>query len=90
MTDDEVNEAMTDMDTDGGGDVDWEEFLFWWQEQQNQPPGQSSAFKFADALNANFKKANEANEKRAARRNRKTAASERAAAAGSMNAMRGR
>ena len=29
MTDDEVAEAMEEMDADGGGDVDWEEFLFW-------------------------------------------------------------
>ena len=29
MTDEEVAEAMEEMDADGGGDVDWEEFLFW-------------------------------------------------------------
>ena len=90
MSDDEVAAAMADMDTDGGGDVDWEEFLFWWQDQQNQPPGQSSAFKFADALNSTMSKVSQANDKRAARRNRKSAASEAAQNANSMNAMRGR
>jgi hypothetical protein len=90
MTDEEVQEAMAEMDTDGGGDVDWEEFLFWWQDQQNKPPGQSSAFKFADALNGAFKTANSNNAKRQARRGRKGLAEQAAANANSVNAMRGR
>ena len=90
MTDEEVQAAMDEMDTDGGGDVDWEEFLFWWQDQQNKPPGQSSAFKFADALNGAFKTANANNAKRQARRSRKGLAEQAAANANSVNAMRGR
>ena len=90
MTDEEVQEAMDEMDTDGGGDVDWEEFLFWWQDQQNKPPGQSSAFKFADALNGAFKQATKNNERRQARRGRKGLAEQAAANANSVNAMRGR
>eukprot|EP01046_Picozoa_sp_COSAG06_P000420 COSAG06_NODE_12_length_35417_cov_270.698992_2_plen_176_part_00 len=90
MTDEEVEEAMAEMDSDGGGDVDWEEFLFWWQDQQNKPPGQSSAFKFADALNSAFATANKQNERRQARRGRKGLAQQAAANANSVNAMRGR
>lgn len=90
MTDEEVAAAMAEMDTDGGGDVDWEEFLFWWKDQQSKPPGQSSAFKFADALNGAFKTASKNNAKRQARRGRKGFAEQAAANASSVNAMRGR
>ena len=90
MTDEDVAEAMSEMDTDGGGDVDWEEFLFWWQDQQNKPPGEKSAFKFADALNAEMSKAKGANDRRQNRRKRKGLAEQAAQDAGAVNAMRGR
>ena len=39
LSDTELDECMEQMDDDGGGDVDFEEFLVWWKKSKNEEGG---------------------------------------------------
>lgn len=88
MTDVEVQDAMEEMDADGSGEVDWEEFLFWWQDQRTRPGG--GRFKFASVLNEQMTLHRGANDRRAQRRKKKGLAERAAEQAQATNAMRAR
>lgn len=88
MSDEEVRDAMEEMDADGSGEVDWEEFLFWWQDQRTRPGG--GRFKFASVLNEQMTLHRGANDRRATRRQRKGLAEQAAAQAQATNSMRAR
>ena len=44
MSDSEIQEAMLEMDGDGGGEVEYPEFLAWWSSQASKSGGEAGSF----------------------------------------------